>query len=118
VKDETGDMPADSHNILNSWKNNSQLLNVHRVSVVSQIEIHAVEPFVPDLSPFDVEIASAKLKKYKLPGSDQVPAELIQAGEILHSKIHMLINSIYNKKYLPDEWKESIIVPVHKRGDK
>jgi hypothetical protein len=26
-----------------------------------------------------VEIASAKLKKYKSPGSDQIPAELIQA---------------------------------------
>jgi hypothetical protein len=31
-----------------------------------------------------VEIAIAKLKKYKSPGSDQIPAELIQAeGEIL-----------------------------------
>jgi hypothetical protein len=32
-----------------------------------------------DCSPFVVEIASAKLKKYKSPGSDQIPAELIQA---------------------------------------
>jgi hypothetical protein len=27
-----------------------------------------------------VEIAIAKFKKYKSPGSDQIPAELIQAG--------------------------------------
>jgi hypothetical protein len=27
-----------------------------------------------------VEIAIVKLKKYKSPGSDQIPAELIQAG--------------------------------------
>jgi hypothetical protein len=40
VKDETGDLLADSHNILNRWKSYfSQLLNVHRVSVVRQIEI-------------------------------------------------------------------------------
>jgi hypothetical protein len=46
-------------------------------------------------------------------------AGLIQAGdEILHSKIYKLINSIWNKEELPDQWKESIIVPVNKKGDK
>jgi hypothetical protein len=40
-----------------------------------------------------VEIAIAKLKKYKSPGSDQILAELIQAGgEILLSAIHKLTN--------------------------
>jgi hypothetical protein len=63
---------ADSHNILNRWKNYfSQLLNVHRVSDVRQIEIHTAEPLVPDPSPFEVEIAIAKLKRFKSPGSDQ-----------------------------------------------
>jgi hypothetical protein len=49
VKDEKGDLLADSHNILNRWKNYfSQLLNVHRVSDVRQIEMHTAEPLVPD----------------------------------------------------------------------
>jgi hypothetical protein len=35
---------ADPHNILNRWKNYfSQLLNVHNVSDVRQIEVHAHE---------------------------------------------------------------------------
>jgi hypothetical protein len=29
----------------------------------------------------------------------------------------MLINSIWNTEKLPDQWKESVIVPVHKKGD-
>jgi hypothetical protein len=59
------------------------------------------------------------LKKYKLPGSDQIPAELIQAGgETLMSAIHGLINSIWNKEELSDQWKESVIVPIHKEDDK
>jgi hypothetical protein len=33
-------------------------------------------------------------------------------------EIHKLINSIWNKEKLPDQWKDSIIVPVHKKGDK
>ncbi|PNF34643.1 hypothetical protein B7P43_G05860 [Cryptotermes secundus] len=70
----------------------------------------------PDI---EVETAIAKPKRYKSPGSDQIPAELIQAGgEILHSKIHNLITSIWHKEKLSDQWKESIIVPVHKKGDK
>jgi hypothetical protein len=56
---------------------------------------------------------------YKWPGSDHIPAELIQSrGEILRSKIHKLISYIWNKQKLPDQWKKSIIVPVHKKGDK
>jgi hypothetical protein len=78
VKDENGDLLADFHNIVN------RLLNVLRVRDVRQIEIHSAEPLLPDRSPFEVEIAIAKLKKFKSPGSDQIPAELIQAGgEIL-----------------------------------
>jgi hypothetical protein len=65
MKDRNGDL-ADSHNSLNRWKKYfSQLLNVHRVSDVRQIEIHTAEPLIPDPSPFEVEIAIAKLKRYK-----------------------------------------------------
>jgi hypothetical protein len=54
-----------------------------------------------------------------LPLNDQIPAELTQAGsEKLLSAIHKLINSIWNREELPDQWKESIIVPVHKKGEK
>jgi hypothetical protein len=59
------------------------------------------------------------LKKYKLPGSDQILAELIQVGgEILWSEINKLVNSIWNKEELPDQWKESVIVLIYKKGDK
>jgi hypothetical protein len=59
------------------------------------------------------------LKRHRSPGTDSIPAELTQAGgETLRSGIHKLIHSIWNKEELPDQWKESIIVPVHKNGDK
>jgi hypothetical protein len=60
VKVENGDLLADSHNILNRWKNYfSKLLNVHSVSDVRQKEIHTAEPIVPDPSLFEVEIPIA-----------------------------------------------------------
>ena len=33
-------------------------------------------------------------------------------------EIHKLIISIWNKEELPEEWKESIIVPIYEKGDK
>jgi hypothetical protein len=62
---------------------------VHNVSDIRQIEVHKAEPLVPGPSRLEVEIAIAKLKKYKSPGSAQIPAELMQAvGEMLLSTIH------------------------------
>jgi len=118
VKDEKGDLVADSHSIMTKWRNcYSQLLNIHGVKDVRQTEIHTAEPLVPEPSEFEVELAIEKLKSHKSPGIDQIPAELSKAGgRTIHSAIHIPIISIWNKEELPKEWKESIIVPGHKKG--
>jgi hypothetical protein len=36
----------------------------------------------------------------------------------IRSEIHTLINSIWNKEELPEDWKKSINVPTYKKGDK
>jgi hypothetical protein len=72
-------------------------------SYVRKIEIHTAKPLVHGPSPFEVEIAIAKLKRYKSPVSDQIPAELTPTGgAILRFGIHKLINSVCNKEELPD----------------
>jgi hypothetical protein len=111
MKDENGDLLADYGKILNRRKNYfTQLLNMHNVSDVRQIEVHTVESLVSGSSRIEVEIAIARLKKYKSPGSDQIPAELIQAaGEILLSAIHKLINSVWYKEELPDSGKSPLM---------
>jgi hypothetical protein len=94
-------------------------LNVHGVNDVRQTEIHTAEPLVPEPSDSEVEMAIEKLKRHKLPDIDQIPAELIKAGgRTICSEVHKLINSIWNKQELPEQWKESIIVPIYKKGDK
>jgi hypothetical protein len=83
---------------LSRWKNFfNQLLNVHGVHDVRQMDIHTAEPLVPEPSLAEVEIAIGKLKSYKSPGTDQIPA----GGETLCSEIHRLICSIWNKEELP-----------------
>jgi hypothetical protein len=56
---------------------------------------------------------------YKLPGIDKITLKLIRAeGETLQSEIHKLINSLSNKEEFPEQWKESIIMLIYKKGDK
>jgi hypothetical protein len=81
VKDKKGDILVDPHKIVNRWMNYfCQLLNVQWVGGIRQTEIQAAEPFVPERTISEVEVAIRKLKRYKWPGGGQIPAELIQAG--------------------------------------
>jgi hypothetical protein len=54
---------------------------------------------------FDVEIAVERLKSYKSLFSDQIPAELVQAG------------GSWNNEELSEQCKKSIIAPVCKKDD-
>jgi hypothetical protein len=53
------------------------------------------------------------------PCNDWIPAEMIQAGgEILRSEIHELINSIWKKENLLEQWQEYIIVQIFTTDEK
>jgi hypothetical protein len=59
------------------------------VSDVRQIEIHTSEP-----SPFEVEIGTENLNRYKSSGIFQIPAGVIQSGgETLISDVHNIIKN-------------------------
>jgi len=93
--------------------------SVHGFNDISQTEKDTAEPLVPDSSAIESELVIKKLISHKSQGIDQIPAELIKAGcRTIRYKIHNLIISIWNKEELPEEWKESIIVPIYKKGDK
>jgi hypothetical protein len=80
--------------------------------------MHTAEPFVPKPSASEVEVANVNFKRYKASGVDQIPGEPIQAGgKLLRSETHNVIKLISNKD-LPHQWKESIFLPIHKKGDK
>jgi len=116
MEEEKSDLVTDSHSILVRWRNHfSQLWNINGVNYVRQTEIRTAEPTVSEPSTFEVEMAG-KMKRHKSPGIDQIPTELIKAGgRTILSEIHTLINSLGNNEELPEEWKESIIVPIYGR---
>jgi hypothetical protein len=119
IKDENGNLLPDPHGVLNRWKNFfNQVLNVYGIHDVRQMNIQTAEALVPEPSLVEVETPVGKLKRYKSPGTDQIPAKLIKAvGETFCSELHRLIPSIRNKEELPQQWKESIIVQIYMKGD-
>ena len=73
---------------------------------------------MPEPSAVEFALAIEKLRSHTSPDIDQIPSELIKAGgRTVCYEIRKLIISIRNKEELPEEWKESIIVPVYKKGD-
>jgi hypothetical protein len=94
-------------------------LKSHKSLGIDQTELHTAEPLVSEPSVFEVELTIEKLKSHKSLGIDHIQAELIKAwGRTIRSGIHKLTISVWNKEKLPEEWKESIIVPIYKRGNK
>jgi hypothetical protein len=57
VKDEKGDLVADSYSIMVRWRNSfSQILYVYVVSDVRQAELHTAEPLVPKPNALEMEL--------------------------------------------------------------
>jgi hypothetical protein len=62
VKDESGDLLTDPQKSLTRWKNYfCQLLNVQGPGSIKQTEIHTTQPYVPEPSAADIEVAIRKI---------------------------------------------------------
>jgi hypothetical protein len=66
----------------------------------------------------EVRKALHKINNNKSPGTETIPFELIKfGGQSLTKQIYELIRKVRAQEKIPDEWKRSIICPIHKKGD-
>jgi len=92
---------------------------MHAVNDVRWPERHTTEQQVTDPNALEFELAIGKLKSHTSSGIDKILTELIVAeGRTIRHEIHKIVISLWNKEELPEEWKESILVPLYKKGDK
>jgi len=56
------------------------------------------------------------LKNNKVAGTDGIHPELIKyGGNKLPNRIYALVRQIWEEKRIPEEWKQTIIVPIYKK---
>lgn len=120
--DKDGNLITDKEKVLQRWSECFiELLNGEQSSETPQEESIDFEnnEDVPPPTIQEVENAIQSLKNNKSAGSDGIPAELLKAaGTTFISAFHQLLVKIWNAESMPTEWNNSIICPIHKKGDK
>ena len=103
------------------WKEYfDKLLNTEEPKELIKIgnrEINEVE--VEELTTEGVKKAMRNLKNYKVAGTDGIHPELTKyGGNKLLNRIYELMRQILGEERKAEEWKGTIIVPIHKKGDR
>ncbi|KER32738.1 hypothetical protein T265_01226 [Opisthorchis viverrini] len=79
-----------------------------------------VEPWTVNVEPptaSEVYDRLRSLKRHRAPGPDDLPPALFKdGGEVLSQRLSDLFGCIWEKESVPDNWEESVIVPIFKKG--
>ena len=71
----------------------------------------------PSQSEIDSVINS--LRNNKAPGQDGIPAEVYKSATGIASPwLHEVIAQVWRTESVPQDWRDAVIVPFHKKGDK
>ena len=71
------------------------------------------------ISSEEIKSALSRLKASKAPGLDGLPGGCYKtAGDKILPFLVKLFNKIYDTQYFPEAWSRSVIIPLHKKGDK
>ena len=122
-RNKKGEMAMNSNKKAEIWKEYfDKLLNTEKLRELikkGNKEISEVEDEVEELTIEDVKKAIRNLKNNKVDGTDGIHLELIKyGGNKLLTRMYELVSQIWEEERIPEEWKETIIVPTRKRGDR
>ena len=118
VCDENGVVIADEDRVVDRWKEyfasllcgntQSKGKNIQKEEAVTEEQGIGVE---------EVAAAIAKLKGGKALGMCGINAEMLKAGGSVTAEwLHTIVNLMWTKGEVPDDWRKAIIVPIHKKG--
>ncbi|KAL4082886.1 hypothetical protein QTP88_029540 [Uroleucon formosanum] len=111
IKDKHNRILLDQQMKASRWQEYfEELLNGEvPVTSIPAWEDERAEQEVKDTSLDETLRAINRLKNWKAPGSDGIPAELIKYGGLeLHKTIHELCSCIWNEEIIPEEWNKAI----------
>ena len=108
---------------INVWKNHFENLfkgnAACRIVVPSNAEVIENSALDAQISTAEVKAAINSIKTGKAPGLDGIPGECYKAaGDKIVPFLVELFNTLFEYQYFPQQWCQSIIVPIHKKGNK
>ena len=71
-----------------------------------------------EIKMIEVETAIKRMKTGKAAGYDEIPPELIKyGGDQMKQWIHNIFQEAWQTENIPEDWKNNIIIPIHKKGE-
>ena len=118
-KSKTGLTLTTEDEILNRWREFFSDLYSADLNCSENGTYHLAENYIEPITLEEVKKAILKLKNCKASGEDAVSAELLKyGGQRLVEEIHLLLLNVWSAEIIPLDWLSSIIIPVHKKGDR
>ena len=123
IRSQNGTMIQSKEDIMQRWTQYCSALYEDKGGGENMVkELEHITPSSEDNSGGilygEIEDAITKLKKNKSPVTDEITAEMLQAGgEQLVHKIHELGNRAWKEEIIPEQCGRSILVPIPKKGD-
>ena len=78
-----------------------------------------VNEFNNEITEDEIVSAIGQLKSRKACGSDKILAEMLKSSSsLLIPYLKVLFNAIFDNGIFPSIWRESVIVPLHKKGNR
>jgi len=114
-RNKKGELAMNTKERAEVWKEYfDKLLNTEEPKELIKIGNREINEVVVELTIQDVKKAMRNLKNNKAAGTDGIHPELIKyGGNKLLSRIYELVRQIWEEERVPEEWKETIIVPIY-----
>ncbi|KAK6729008.1 hypothetical protein RB195_006205 [Necator americanus] len=93
--------------------------NLFRSSTPVSSPIYPTGEAPPRILPSEVRVAIKSMKPGTAPGPDFISADFLRAGgHPLHVILSAHMTSYLQKERIPDQWKTSRTLLIHKKGDR
>ncbi|XP_071642961.1 uncharacterized protein [Temnothorax longispinosus] len=115
LEDDTGAIITDRYKVLERWREYCRGLYA---ATEDSEELRMSECGVrePDILLAEIEWAMARLK-HKTSGGDRVTVQMLKnLGPEGTHMLHLICQRVWSTGRWPDDWSESILVPLHKKG--
>ena len=122
ILDENKQLVSSGEEVKQRWQNYTEAKYKKNCSITcspmtteSSDFLHEMEP---EILESEIRSAIAQLPNRKSPGIDWIPIELVKAlGDRGTRMIHEMCNEIWRTREWPQQWKQSVYIPIPKKGD-